>query len=184
VLFRLARTLAFDVTTTDRALIKALQTLLVHKDANGASSRSTEYGVWLDLRVKTFDYWISTNLDFPTLDPDQYLYNTFHTRSSPATWDAWSDPEVDSLLDQGRATTDQATRQQIYTQTQQMLCQKVAAFWSYSAEHVDVATQKLLNFTPHPTTMLYGLVGSPTLPWGRGDGVGSFDAFLPSVLLG
>jgi hypothetical protein len=26
--------------------------------------------------------------------------------------------------------------------------------------------------------------GSPTLPWGRGDGVGSFDAFLPSVLLG
>jgi peptide/nickel transport system substrate-binding protein len=125
-----------------------------------ASPRATEYGVWLDLRVKTFDYWISTNLDFPTLDPDQYLYNTFHTGSSPATWDAWSDPEVDSLLDQGRATTDQVTRQQIYTQTQQMLCQKVAAFWSYSAEHVDVATQKLLNFKPHPTTMLYGLVNS------------------------
>ncbi|MGG7382444.1 ABC transporter substrate-binding protein, partial [Escherichia coli] len=44
-----------------------------------ATPRATEYAVWLDLRVKTFDYWISTNLDFPTLDPDQYLYNTFHT---------------------------------------------------------------------------------------------------------
>ena len=125
-----------------------------------ASPRATEYGVWLDLRVKTFDYWISTNLDFPTLDPDQYLYNTFHTGSSPAGWDGWSDAEVDALLDQGRASTDLATRQQIYTQTQQMLCDKVAAFWSYSAEHVDVATQKLLNFKPHPTTMLFGLVAS------------------------
>jgi peptide/nickel transport system substrate-binding protein len=120
--------------------------------------------VWLDLRVKTFDYWISTNLDFPTLDPDQYLYNTFHTGSSPAAWDNWSDPEIDALLEQGRATTDQATRQQIYTKTQQLLCQKVAAFWSYSAEHVDVATTKLLNFTPHPTTMLFGLLNATLAP--------------------
>jgi len=125
-----------------------------------ASPRATEYGVWLDLRVKTFDYWISTNLDFPTLDPDQYLFNTFHTGSSPAGWDGWSDSEVDALLDQGRASTDLAARQQIYTRTQQMLCDKVAAFWSYSAEHVDVANQKLLGFKPHPTTYLFGLVNS------------------------
>jgi peptide/nickel transport system substrate-binding protein len=125
-----------------------------------ASPRATEYGVWLDLRVKTFDYWISTNLDFPTLDPDQYLFNTFHTGSSPASWDGWSDAEIDGLLDQGRASTDLATRQQIYTKTQQLLCEKVAAFWSYSAEHVDVATQKLLGFKPHPTTFLFGLVNS------------------------
>jgi peptide/nickel transport system substrate-binding protein len=122
-----------------------------------ASPRATEYGVWLDLRVKTFDYWISTNLDFPTLDPDQYLYNTFHTGSSPAGWDNWSDAEIDALLDQGRASTDQAQRALLYSQAQQKLCEKVAAFWSYSADHVDVATQQLLGFTPHPTTMLFGL---------------------------
>ncbi len=125
-----------------------------------ASPRATEYGVWLDLRVKTFDYWISTNLDFPTLDPDQYLFNTFHTGSSPAGWDGWSDAEVDALLDQGRRSTDVATRQQIYTKTQQLLCDKVAAFWSYSAEHVDVASQRLLGFKPHPTTMLFSLTNS------------------------
>jgi peptide/nickel transport system substrate-binding protein len=129
-----------------------------------ASPRATEYGVWLDLRVKTFDYWISTNLDFPTLDPDQYLYNTFHTGSSPAGWDGWSDPEIDALLDQGRASTDLAMRQQIYTQAQQMLCDKVAAFWSYSAEHIDVASRKLLSFKPHPTTMLFSLVSSTLAP--------------------
>ena len=122
-----------------------------------ASPRATEYGVWLDLRVKTFDYWISTNLDFPTLDPDQYLFNTFHTGSSPAGWDGWSDAEIDALLDQGRASTDQALRPQIYAQIQQKLCEKVAAFWSYSAEHVDVASQQVLGFKPHPTTMLFGL---------------------------
>ena len=125
-----------------------------------ASPRATEYGVWLDLRVKTFDYWISTNLDFPTLDPDQYLYNTFHTGSSPAGWDNWSDAEVDALLDQGRAATDLAPRQQIYTQTQQMLCQKVAALWSYAADHVDVATAKLQGFKPHPTTSVFSLVNA------------------------
>ena len=79
------------------------------------------------------------------------------TGSSPAGWDGWSDSEVDALLDQGRATTDLATRQQIYTQTQQMLCDKVAAFWSYAATHVDVATQQLQGFKPHPTTTLIGL---------------------------
>ena len=112
------------------------------------------------MRVKTFDYWISTNLDFPTLDPDQYLFNTFHTGSSPAGWDGWSDAEVDALLDQGRRSTDLTARQQIYTQTQQMLCDKVAAFWSYAAEHVDVANQRLLGLKPHPTTMLFSLVNS------------------------
>jgi hypothetical protein len=35
VLFRLARTVTFDATTTDRALAKALQILLAHEDANG-----------------------------------------------------------------------------------------------------------------------------------------------------
>jgi peptide/nickel transport system substrate-binding protein len=125
-----------------------------------ASPRATEYGVWLDLRVKTFDYWISTNLDFPTLDPDQYLYNTFHTGSSPAGWDNWSDAEVDALLDQGRAATDLASRQQIYTQAQQMLCQKVAALWSYAADHVDVASQQLQGFKPHPTTTVFGMVNA------------------------
>ena len=125
-----------------------------------ASPRATEYGVWLDLRVKTFDYWISTNLDFPTLDPDQYLYNTFHTGSSPAGWDNWSDAEVDALLDEGRAATDLPTRQLIYTQVQQMLCNKVAALWSYAADHVDVATQQLQGFKPHPTTSVFSLVNA------------------------
>ncbi len=122
-----------------------------------AQPRNTEYAVWLDLRVKTFDYWISTNLDFPTYDPDQYLYNTFHTGSSPAEWDNWSDPEIDALLDAGRAATDLASRQQIYAQVQKLLCERVPAFWSYSAEHVEVGTTRLKGYQAHPTTHVYGM---------------------------
>ena len=81
-----------------------------------AEPRSTEVGVWLDLRTKTFDYYISTNLDFPTIDPDVYLYDTFHSTSAPAGWDAWSDPELDALLEQGHATVDVPERQEIFTQ--------------------------------------------------------------------
>ena len=52
------------------------------------------------------------------------------------------------------------TRQLIYTQVQQMLCNKVAALWSYAADHVDVATQQLQGFKPHPTTSVFSLVNA------------------------
>ena len=87
--------------------------------------------MWLDLRVKTFDYWISTNLDFPTIDPDVYLYNTFHTSSSPAGWDDWSDTEIDALLDRAapRSRSPCASRSSARSRS---CSSKVAAFWSYA----------------------------------------------------
>src|SRR5439155_22639440 len=88
---------------------------------------------------------------FPTFDPDQYLFNTFHSSATPAQWDAWSDTEVDALLEQGRAETDTAKRQAIYTDVQKMLCEKVAAIWTYNPEYVEVATKRLKNYQPHPT---------------------------------
>jgi len=122
-----------------------------------AEPRSTEVGVWLDLRTVTFDYYISTNLDFPTIDPDVYLYDTFHSNSAPAGWDAWSDPELDALLEQGHATVDVPERQAIFTQAQNMLVERCAAFWSYAQNFVTVLQPNVMGFEPHPSGYPFGL---------------------------
>jgi peptide/nickel transport system substrate-binding protein len=116
-----------------------------------AEPRSTEVGVWLDLRTETFDYYISTNLDFPTIDPDVYLFDTFHSTSAPAQWDAWSDPELDALLEEGHATSDVEARQAIFTEAQKLLVERCAAFWSYAQEFVNVLQPSVMGFSPHPT---------------------------------
>jgi peptide/nickel transport system substrate-binding protein len=116
-----------------------------------AEPRSTEVGVWLDLRTETFDYYISTNLDFPTIDPDVYLYDTFHSNSAPAQWDGWSDPELDALLDEGHATTDVEARQEIFAEAQKLMVERCAAFWSYAQEFANVLQPDVMGFEPHPT---------------------------------
>jgi peptide/nickel transport system substrate-binding protein len=121
-----------------------------------AEPRSTELGVWLDLRTKTFDYWISTNADFPTIDPDVYLYDTWHSSSAPAGWDAWSDPEIDALLVQGHETVDIPARQELFATIQKKLVERCAAFWSYAQSHVNVLQPNVMGFEPHPSGYPFG----------------------------
>jgi peptide/nickel transport system substrate-binding protein len=103
------------------------------------------------LRTETFDYYISTNLDFPTIDPDVYLYDTFHSNSAPAQWDGWSDPELDALLDEGHATTDVEARQEIFAEAQKLMVERCAAFWTYAQEFANVLQPDVMGFEPHPT---------------------------------
>ena len=45
----------------------------------------------------------------------------------------------------------------VYTGVQKMLCEKVAAIWTYNPEYVEVATKRLKNYQPHPTAYVFGL---------------------------
>jgi peptide/nickel transport system substrate-binding protein len=54
------------------------------------------------------------------VDPDGYLYRTFHSDGSTNVFN-YSDPEVDELLERGQVTVDQGARQQIYRELQQIL---------------------------------------------------------------
>jgi peptide/nickel transport system substrate-binding protein len=116
-----------------------------------AEPRSTDVGVWLDLRTKTYDYYISTNLDFPTIDPDVYLFDTFHSSSAPAQWDAWSDPEVDAMLEEGHRTSDVEARQAIFADIQKALVERCAAYWTYAQNFVNVLQPDVMGFVPHPS---------------------------------
>lgn len=52
-------------------------------------------------------------------DPDVRLYNVFHSSSAVAQAFCIADPDLDSLLEQGRASTDRAERLDIYQRVQE-----------------------------------------------------------------
>ena len=121
-----------------------------------ATARSTEYGVWLDERVETFPYFVSTNLTFNMADPDHVLYNCFHSSGSCAQWDAWSDPEMDALLDQARQETDPAMRVQLWKDVQVMLAERIPALTSFAPIEIDVVQKWVKGYTPHPSAVQFG----------------------------
>jgi peptide/nickel transport system substrate-binding protein len=64
---------------------------------------------------------IYSGSDYP--DADNFLWQSFHS-SSAGTWTGashYSNPEVDALLEEGRTTTDEAARIEIYTQVQEIV---------------------------------------------------------------
>jgi peptide/nickel transport system substrate-binding protein len=64
---------------------------------------------------------IYSGSDYP--DADNYLWQSFHS-SSAGTWtgaDHYANPDVDALLEQARAATDEAARTDLYDQVQQIV---------------------------------------------------------------
>jgi len=78
-----------------------------------------EFGKFVqDWKNSNFDMFVSLNGG--AVDPDGYLYRTFHTGGSTNVY-KYSNPTVDKLLEQGRTTTDTSQRQAIYDQLQKQL---------------------------------------------------------------
>lgn len=67
---------------------------------------------------------IATDAAYP--DPDAVLWAAYHSSQAGKTYAAashYQNPEVDRLLEEGRATTDPARRKEIYDQVQEKLAQ-------------------------------------------------------------
>jgi peptide/nickel transport system substrate-binding protein len=78
-----------------------------------------EFGTFVqDWSNSNFDSFASRNGG--TVDPDGYLFRTFHSSGSTNVFN-YDNPEVDELLERGQVTVDQAERQQIYREVQQIL---------------------------------------------------------------
>lgn len=91
------------------------------------------------------------------VDPDRGMYTQFHTGGAN-NWGGYSDPAVDTLLDQGRTTADQATRASIYQQVAKIensdMYYDVLLYQGYVVMH----TKKLTGFSMNPSGSLFGLV--------------------------
>lgn len=89
-----------------------------------------------------------------TLDPDERLTQTFGTGGG-TNYAKFSDPEVDDLIAQGRATTDQAKRADIYRRVQQRLAETGPMAFTYNYNFFDVMTADVHGYEFNPTTVNY-----------------------------
>ena len=86
------------------------------------------------------------------LDPD-ILFQIFHSSSFPPAGDNrghYSNPEVDHLLEQGRATNNQQERKQIYAKAQKLLAQDLPYVPLWWWKNVIVKKPTVQNFIPYP----------------------------------
>jgi peptide/nickel transport system substrate-binding protein len=85
----------------------------------------------MNARLDARDYEAMMLSMSPSADPDQYNY--WHSSSISGGFNDWcySNPEVDSLLEQGRRESDPAARKEIYNRVQEILAEDVATLWLY-----------------------------------------------------
>jgi peptide/nickel transport system substrate-binding protein len=113
-----------------------------------------EYGVWIKAIIKpTFDFDLTMNITNGDADPDSLLYRRFH--SVEKQWNNDGDPEIDTLLDQGKLTVDQAKRKDVYDKVQRLMVEKAIQIWTFAPDMIDV-TQSSVHYAQHFTTNYYG----------------------------
>jgi peptide/nickel transport system substrate-binding protein len=79
------------------------------------------------------------------IDPDGNMFGWFHTGGG-FNDGQYSNPQVDSLLEQARSATDQATRKSLYDQAQKILVEDVAYVFIEHGPAQEITSTKVHNF--------------------------------------
>lgn len=113
---------------------------------------SISFNQWLPRwQAKQFEATMNTGAGFA--DPDGALYRAFHSASQ--NWSNHADPELDRLLDEGRAIFEVEKRKPIYDKAQIRLLERPGHLFLFSAELIDVTQKQVQGFSQHPTTTLW-----------------------------
>lgn len=91
------------------------------------------------------------------IDPDDWLADVFQTGSRSNLTD-YSDPAVDALLDEGRATTDAAKRKAAYDKAQKIIAESGPFALLWNMEQPDAIVDRVKNYQHRPDLQLDGLV--------------------------
>ncbi len=107
-----------------------------------------------DWRNSNFQGFVSLNGGSP--EPDDYLGRTFQTGGATNVF-KYSDPELDKLLNDARATSDQAARKKLYDEAQRKLaCRGPVAHLVYGTLFAALRSD-VKGFTISPTRSLWQL---------------------------
>jgi peptide/nickel transport system substrate-binding protein len=79
------------------------------------------------------------------IDPDGNMFGWFHTGGGFNDGE-YSNPQVDSLLEQARGSTDQSTRKSLYDQAQKILVEDVAYVFIEHGPAQEITSAKVHNF--------------------------------------
>jgi peptide/nickel transport system substrate-binding protein len=113
---------------------------------------SVEYALWIQRwQKKEFDATLNTTGGYA--DPDSAFYRAFHSKAQ--NWNNINNPELDKLLDDGRAVFEIEKRKPIYDRIQLALLEKPGHLFLFSTEMIDVTQKTVQGFSQHPTTTLW-----------------------------
>jgi peptide/nickel transport system substrate-binding protein len=114
-----------------------------------------ELGVYVDRWLKAdFDATVALNGGNP--DPDVMFYRYWHSTGNLNNVAAYNSPDIDKLLDQGRATADPDKRKPIYDQIQQKLADAAPWVWLYVGYEYRIMQPYVKGFTALPNgSMIY-----------------------------
>ncbi|MCR3923595.1 MAG: ABC transporter substrate-binding protein, partial [Firmicutes bacterium] len=87
-------------------------------------------------------------------DPDM----TFHWHSeSPGNSLGYKNKEVDALIEEAVATSEQSERTQLYREAEKLIAADTPAVWLYARQAVHATTARLEHFVPHPESLFYNV---------------------------
>lgn len=111
-------TLLFNTNDTNQRVAEAIQQMWLDELGIEVQLVNQEFGVYLQQRA-TFPVWRATwGSDYP--DNHNFLYDVFHS-SSQNNDTGWSNPDFDALLEEAATLEDNAARQELYAQAEQIL---------------------------------------------------------------
>lgn len=93
-----------------------------------------------------FDAAIALNGGNP--DPDAMFYRYWHSTGNLNKVAGYKDPEIDKLLDQGRAVSDPNARKAIYNDIQKKLAEAAPWVWLYTGNDYRAGQAFVKDFTP------------------------------------
>ena len=107
-----------------------------------------EWGTFIDRwRARDFQTFVSYNGSGN--DPNLALYAAFRTGGSTNAFQ-FSDPEIDRLLDEGRATVDPAHRKEIYGQVERLIAEAAPALFLFTRTAYFALGSDVRGFEPTP----------------------------------
>lgn len=127
-------------------------------EAQNLKSQLAEAGITLELEVLDIaafvkrwvagDFEAAVALNGGRPDPDTMYGRYFTSTGNLQKVAGYSSPELDALFAQGKATSDEAKRKDIYAQVSKELEDNAAWVWLFTGNTYTVASTKVAGFTP------------------------------------
>jgi peptide/nickel transport system substrate-binding protein len=145
--------LTFDTSQNEQArrIAEVIQQQLAQIGID-LTIRSHEWGAfYADIKAGRFQLYTLSWVG--VVDPDLY-YEVFHSSSRPpngSNRDGYANPAVDRLLEQGRRSSDSASRRTVYREVQRIVADDLPYVSLWYPKNVVVLSKRVEGFVPSPS---------------------------------
>lgn len=139
-----------DLNVREGQLIQAMLTAAGFK----ATVKTLEWGAFLDT-TKNGNYQFARLGWTTTPEPNELVYNRYHTGKPDFNTSRYSNKQLDELLDNGLLEQDQAKRTQMYQEAQRIIVDEVPEFHMFHEARVYGLNKKVQGFQAHYGGSIY-----------------------------